>query len=849
MPGPRVAYLLLWFPEPSQTFVLDEVNTLVRLGLDVRVYTLYGPRPATAITGMATVLAPMHHLGTAALPRLVRDLLRLGRTWGPGAAPFLRRVGLRRWRSLETGGEALWAGLAGVHLAGIMTADGIDHIHAPWANGPATAAWVASTLSGIPFSFSGRAHDIYPPDGALWEKLTAAALVRTENRSNLRYLAALYPQAAGKLVNIYPGVPMEKAQVQAIPAPPPYRLLAVGRFVRKKGFPLLLEACRLLAAQEVDFQLTLAGGGPEGPQIAELVKEYNLTDRVTLPGFLPHRQIQSLLQKTHLFVMPSLIAPSGDRDGIPTVILEALLHEVPVVATEVSGIPEVVVPGVTGWLTPPGDPQALARDILAALSDPTEASRRAEAGCALVARDFDSRKNYAHLKALIEGACGSPPSEAGIFPDGHETPRRGSAAALPGGEKRPKMPGPRVAYLLLWFPEPSQTFVLDEVNTLVRLGLDARVYTLYGPRPASAIAGMAEVLAPVHHLGTAALPRLVRDLLRLGRSRGPGAAPFLRRVMVRRWRSPETGGEALWACLTGVHLAGLLTADGIDHIHAPWANGPATAAWVASTLSGIPFSFSGRAHDIYPPDGALQEKMAAAQFIRTNTRINQQYLGDLCPHLAGKVVNVYNGVSLTPAAGPRPLARRPFHLLALGRLVPKKGFTVLMEACRRLAAQGLDIRLTLAGDGPERGKIRELIHREGLAQRVNLPGAVPHREVARLMAAADLLVMPSLITPWGDRDGIPNVILEALLCAVPVVASAVSGIPEVIREGDTGWLTAPGDPEALARAVVAALADPEEARRRAGRGRDLVAREFDSRKNYARLKARFEVAARPHQEL
>ena len=120
----------------------------------------------------------------------------------------------------------------------------------------------------------------------------------------------------------------------------------------------------------------------------------------------------------------------------------------------------------------------------------------------------------------------------------------------------------------------------------------------------------------------------------------------------------------------------------------------------------------------------------------------------------------------------------------------------------------MEVRLTLAGDGPERGKIRELVHREGLANRVTLPGAVPHREVARLMAAADLLVMPSLIAPSGDRDGIPNVILEALLCAVPVVASAVSGIPEVIREGDTGWLTTPGDPDALARAITELLADP-----------------------------------------
>ena len=404
MPGPRVAYFLLWFPEPSQTFVLDEVNTMVRLGLDVRVYSLYGPRPAHRLAGMAEVQAPVHHLGLAATGTLFRDLLRLSRTWGPEAARFLRQVAVRRWRSLETGGEALWACLAGVHLAGIMTAEGIDHIHAPWADGPATAAWVASGLSGIPFSFCAHAQDIYPPDGALLEKLSAAAFVRTENRSNLRYLSGLFPQTAGKLVNIYPGAPMTKAQRQAIPASPPFRLLAVGRFVRKKGFSLLLEACRLLAEQGVDFQLTLAGDGPERPQLVKLVSEYDLTGRVELPGFVAHRQVSQLLQQAHLFIMPSLVAPSGDRDGIPTVILEAMLHEVPVVATEVSGIPEVVIPGETGWLTPPEDPQALARDMLAALSDPAEARRRAQAGGALVAREFDSRTNYGRLKARFEGA-------------------------------------------------------------------------------------------------------------------------------------------------------------------------------------------------------------------------------------------------------------------------------------------------------------------------------------------------------------------------------------------------------------------------------------------------------------
>jgi colanic acid/amylovoran biosynthesis glycosyltransferase len=282
---------------------------------------------------------------------------------------------------------------------------------------------------------------------------------------------------------------------------------------------------------------------------------------------------------------------------------------------------------------------------------------------------------------------------------------------------------------------------------------------------------------------------------------------------------------------------------GINHIHAPWADGPATAAWVASTLSGISFSFSGRAQDLYPPDGSLQEKMAAATFIRTNTLINQRYLAALYPHQAGKLVNVYNGVSLKLAAASRSAAGPPYRLLAVGRLVPKKGFPVLLEACRLLASAGLDFHLTLAGNGPDKMKIQWLIQQQGLTDRVSLPGWVPHRDLVRLLAQADLLVMPSLIAPSGDRDGIPNVILEALACEVPVVASAISGIPEVIRPPETGWLVEPGNFAALAQALTAALIDPAAARHRASQGREFVSQEFDSEKNCGKLKLLFENAA------
>lgn len=400
----RVAYILLWFPEPTQTFILDEVNTLVRLGLDVTVFTLYGPRPPRRLAGMAKVEAPVVHLGLAAGGDILRSLARLRRFWGPDAPPFLRQVLLRRWRSLETAGEALWAALAGVHLAPRLKAGGYTHLHAPWADGPATAAWVASRLAGIPFSFCGHAHDIYPPDGALIEKLAAASLVRTISHANRRYLADLAPEAAPKIVHITYGAPLTASPRPPRPLTPPFQVLALGRLVEKKGFPVLLAACRHLTEWGLDFHLTLAGDGPERRRLLHLAEEYGLTGRVDFPGHVPHNRVPDLFRRADLFVMPCLVARRGDRDGLPNVILEALAFQVPVVATDVNGINEAVRPGETGWLVPPEAPRLLAQAMQEALSRPEESQRRAQAGRELVRREFDSRTNYARLKACIENA-------------------------------------------------------------------------------------------------------------------------------------------------------------------------------------------------------------------------------------------------------------------------------------------------------------------------------------------------------------------------------------------------------------------------------------------------------------
>jgi colanic acid/amylovoran biosynthesis glycosyltransferase len=406
MAGPRVAYILLWFPEPSQTFVLNEVNTLVKLGLDLKVYTLYGPRPPNRVAGLALAAAPVRRLGLAASGVLLKELARLRNRWGASAAQFVAGVIARRWRSLETAGEAFWAVLAGISLARVFVSEGITHIHAPWADGPATAAWVASRLTGISFSFSARAGDIYPADGALAEKIQAAAFIRINNRANLSYLADMAAGDTGKIHLIYNGIGIKGGLLAPAPMKPPLQIMALGRFVRTKGFDVLLHAAQILTSRGVDFHLTLAGSGPRGVLWKSLALRLGLKSRVSFPGFIPYNQVSRLLAGADIFVMPCVVHSSSDRDGIPNVIMEALAHRLPVVASDVAGISEVIRDRKTGLLVPQQDAAALAAAIETLATDRQGALAMAERGRELVLRNFDTDKNHRELLALFQEAEG-----------------------------------------------------------------------------------------------------------------------------------------------------------------------------------------------------------------------------------------------------------------------------------------------------------------------------------------------------------------------------------------------------------------------------------------------------------
>lgn len=405
---PLVAYVLLWFPLSSETFIFREIQQLERHGLRLEVCTLYGKALKGCSEAMKNYSGSVWRLGMASMAKIAGAFLRaLYRE--PRKVLGLSRRGLfRRMRNLEALGENIWSFFAGFCLAEKCKKDKVSLIHSAWANGPATAAWVASAMSGIPFSFTGRAGDIYPQDGILAEKAADALFIRTNNAANVAWLQSFCPESQKdkvKLVYNSLDFPQMPAPSKKMPTKP-YKILAVGRFVRTKGFPYLLSALARLRREKFPVILTLAGDGAWRGRLEGMVRRLNLTSCVSMPGFLPNDKMPSLMREHDLVVVPSVVHDNGDRDGIPNVIMEALSSDIPVVATDVCGISEIIQNGKTGFLVPQRDAGALADAIRASLEDWPKSVQMASAGHEIVQNMFDPHKNSLLLKELYMCSLG-----------------------------------------------------------------------------------------------------------------------------------------------------------------------------------------------------------------------------------------------------------------------------------------------------------------------------------------------------------------------------------------------------------------------------------------------------------
>jgi glycosyltransferase involved in cell wall biosynthesis len=406
---------------------------------------------------------------------------------------------------------------------------------------------------------------------------------------------------------------------------------------------------------------------------------------------------------------------------------------------------------------------------------------------------------------------------------------------------------PPIAFVLKGYPRLSETFIAQEILELERRGLDIRIVSLRQPTDRKRHPVHADIKAPVLYLPE----YLHQEPLRVWRAwrrgrRRPGyvAARQCWLADLKRDRSPNRVRRFGQALVLAAELD-----DEVRGLHAHFLHTPASVARYTALLTDRNWSCSAHAKDIWTiPEWEKREKLAALDWLVTCSRVARDHLAALAPagNARETVRLVYHGIDLDRfKALPRPSHLRdgrdpgnPVQLLSVGRAVAKKGFADLIDALAALP-DDLHWRLVHIGGGPLAGKLRRRARRAGLAERIDWRGAESQDEVLAAYRAADIFVLASRIARNGDRDGLPNVLLEAQSQGLACIATEVSAIPELIDDGTTGRLVPAQQPAALAAAVGELIGDPAQRHRLGEAGRRRLREEFSHHVWIDRLAARF----------
>ena len=392
----------------------------------------------------------------------------------------------------------------------------------------------------------------------------------------------------------------------------------------------------------------------------------------------------------------------------------------------------------------------------------------------------------------------------------------------------------RVAYVVSRFPKLTETFVLYELLALEELGYAVELWPLLR-EPEPVVHPEAERLVGEAHYQPLLSWRILRSQLWFLANR-PRAYLGALAALVRDTIGSANyllGGLAIFPKVA--HAARELAREGVEHVHCHFANHPATAGFVIHRLTGIPYSFTAHGSDLHRDVHMLSRKVEEAAAVVTISEYNRWLIAEECGEAAASKVEVVHCGVDTELFAPRELTGRTPTVVCVASFEAVKGHEHLLRACRLLVDEGVVFTCRLVGDGPLRSRIERLVRELKLGGHVVLEGRRTRDEVASLVPEADVAVLPSVLTRQGDREGIPVSLMEAMASGVAVVASAISGIPELVEDERSGLLVPPGDAAALAAAIRRLLEDPALRARLGAAGRETVIREFDVRRNAAEL--------------
>ena len=364
-----------------------------------------------------------------------------------------------------------------------------------------------------------------------------------------------------------------------------------------------------------------------------------------------------------------------------------------------------------------------------------------------------------------------------------------------------------------------------------------------------------QVQAPVYYLDEDIQPRSWRNLLNENAQVAwLHLTGYLRSlVYIAANRGIDAGYTASnrWECfLQAVHLIYLLilnersTGKKIDHLHAHFAHDPTLIAYLMHGITGISFSFTAHARDLYQVhEKVLTDRIRQARAVITCCAANLQYLNRIAPSQQSKFSLVYHGVNLqdfqpVPNRDASSVPEKPI-VLSVGRLVEKKGFQDLLQALLIVKETGEPFHCTIYGDGPLWEQLKEWIEEHGMAGEVSLMGDCTQQELISIYQKATLFVLTPVQTDDGDRDGIPNVLVEAMAVGLPVITTAVAGIPELVDNDQNGLLYQPHDVEGISSGIIELLRNAEKRRQFGDAGSKKVREQFDITQAANRLKVLF----------
>jgi len=392
----------------------------------------------------------------------------------------------------------------------------------------------------------------------------------------------------------------------------------------------------------------------------------------------------------------------------------------------------------------------------------------------------------------------------------------------------------RIAYMMSRFPKLTETFVLDEILEMGRCGIAVEIFPLWR-EDADVVHSEARPLVARARFAPLLNGRIALDNLRCLVRRPRRYLSTLFTLVTANWRSPRflLGAIAIFpkACSFALEMRRL----GVRHVHAHFASHPAAAAFVIGRMADIPWSFTAHGSDLHRDQAMLREKVTEAAFVVTISEYNKRFILErVGADYADKVQVIHCGVEVERFEQAQ-FASGPLQIICVGTLHAVKGQSFLLQACALLRDRGVDFTCHLIGDGPDRGKLEHQAAALRIDERVVFHGACEREQVRALFARMHIAVAPSVPTADGRREGIPVVLMEAAACGLPLVASRLSGIPEIVLDGETGYLAEPGDAVGLADSIERVARSPALGRRLGDAARQHLELNFNLSLNMARL--------------